>query len=316
MKSRHGSRKRRASRGTGAGGVRPGPIHPRDLLAHLKLSARQSMGQNFLVRPDIARAIVQGARVKAGTHVLEVGPGLGALTWALHEAGARVVAVEKDRGLAAFLADQYRDTDDVVIVEGDILTWTPPPAFADRGPWAVVANLPYNIATPIVFRLLESDLPIRDLHVMVQREVAERMTARPGTAAYGVLTIRLGVLSRVEPLLDVPPDAFYPAPNVRSTVVRIVPERRYRTGPEKRFHRLVNGAFARRRKTLRNALLASGMDARTVDTMLERAGIDSRRRGETLSIEEFCRMNQAMEADERTSDGGADPEAPGRRADV
>ena len=217
------------------------------------------------------------------------------MTWALHETGARVVAVEKDRGLATFLADQYRDEPNVDIVEADVLAWDPTPLLEEHATWTVVANLPYNVATPILFHLLRSTVAFRNLHVMVQREVAERMTARPGTAAYGVLTIRLALLATVEPVLQVPPEAFFPSPKVRSTVVRVTPAKRFDTGPPARFRRLVDGAFAKRRKTLRNALLAHGFPADSLDAALERAGIDGKRRGETLEIAEFCTLNKAFD---------------------
>ncbi len=289
-------RRNRQARSTSRPRPRRGSIHPRDLLAHLKLSPRQSMGQNFLVRGETARDIVAGAGIEAGQHVLEVGPGLGALTWALRQAGAEVVAVEKDRGLAAFLAEQYRDDPGVQVVQADILEWDLQGLTELADDWLVVANLPYNVALPILFRLLDSPLRPRALHLMVQREVGERMLARAGTSAYGVLTLRLGLLATVTPLVHVPPEAFYPSPKVHSMVVKVVPRSTppCDTGPLDALHRLVKAAFASRRKTLRNALTAASFPGDTVDRALATAGIDGNRRGETLTLEEYCRLNRAL----------------------
>ncbi len=265
-------------------------------MAHLGLSPRQSMGQNFLVQQEVARQIVAAAGVPSGQNVLEVGPGLGALTWALREAGARVVAVEKDRGLAAFLANQYQADPGVRVVESDILRWDLESLGAEGGDWMAIANLPYNVAVPILFRLLEAPVAFRALYVMLQREVAERMAARAGDPTYGVLSIRLALAARVESVLEVAPDAFYPSPKVRSMVVKVTPgaAQEYDTGPRDTFDRLVKAAFGKRRKMLRNALAAASLELDLVDAILARAGIDGRRRGETLTIDEFCRLNRAF----------------------
>jgi len=278
----------------GAGGTF---IHPRDLLRHLHMSPRQSMGQNFLVNEDYLKAIVARAVIREGDRVLEIGPGLGALTWQLVHAGAQVTAVEKDRGLAAFLREQYETHPQVTVVESDILDWDLSQLEGPgQDPWRVVANLPYNVAIPILFHLLERPLGFRDLHLMVQREVAERMMAAPNTEPYGVLSVTLQLVATVSEVLEVPPAAFYPAQKVQSTVVRVVPleEPRCAVGSQAMMERVVKAAFGRRRNILRNALLGSGFSPEVADGAFLAAAVDGKRRGETLSVDDFCALSRAL----------------------
>jgi 16S rRNA (adenine1518-N6/adenine1519-N6)-dimethyltransferase len=285
-------------------------MSPKVLLNRLKLSPRKSLGQNFLMSEGVLDAIVALALVRPGDRVLEIGPGLGALTARLVRAGARVVALEKDRGLAPFLAQVYAGHPQVTIIEGDALEWdldqldalwgrcpADPEGELSTGRWRVVANLPYNVAIPILFRLLEPRTRFADLHVMVQKEVALRMAAEPDTSDYGILSISLGLTTQVFPVLDVPPASFYPAPKVQSAVVQIVPRQILRDDPgvERLFQRVVRAAFGERRKTLRNALMRA-FDRQRVDLALDAALIDGGRRGETLSIEEFCRLSRCLGA--------------------
>ena len=275
--------------------TRDSPLHPRNLLRFLELSPRKSMGQNFLIDSSILHGIVEAAEVEPGQAVLEVGPGLGALTRTLLDAGAHVWALEKDRGFAAHLTKVFAGEERIQIIEGDALLWDGQEM--PEGPVRVIANLPYNVAIPILFRLIDLR-PFQDFHIMVQKEVAERMQASPGESAYGVLTVQLGMRVRAETVLEVPPRSFYPVPKVSSAVVRLVPLEAPPAdmGNPRIFSRTVRAAFAARRKMLHNALLAGAFTRAAVDSALETTGIDGRRRGETLSLVEFCALARALQA--------------------
>lgn len=304
----HPPQARRPKAQTEGEGGRPAwdsPLHPRNLLRFLELSPRKSMGQNFLIDPGILHGIAETAGVAPGQVVLEVGPGLGALTRVLLDAGADVWALEKDRGFAAHLTKVFAGEPHIQVIEGDALLWDglelPP------GPVRVIANLPYNVAIPILFRLLELR-PFQDFHIMVQKEVAERMQARPGQSAYGVLTVQLGMKVRAETVLEVPPRSFYPVPKVSSSVVRLVPLEAPPADPgnPRIFTRTVRAAFAERRKMLHNALLAGAFSREVVDRALATTGIEGRRRGETLSLVEFCALARALHV--LTAEGGVGAE--------
>ncbi len=260
----------------------------RHILKAFRLHASKRLGQNFLIDPEIVHGIVDAADVRQGDRVLEIGPGIGTLTQGLAEAGAQVTAVELDKKLPAVLAETLAGYDNVKIVQGDILK-TDIPALMGSETFKVVANLPYYITTPILMALLEQRLPIRRLVTMVQKEVAERMTAVPGTKAYGALSVAVQYYTRPEIVLAVPPRSFLPAPEVDSVVIACD----VRTSPavvvqnEKLFFRLVKAAFGQRRKTLHNAMKSMGLSKECILHAMEDAKIDPARRGETLSLEEF-----------------------------
>jgi 16S rRNA (adenine1518-N6/adenine1519-N6)-dimethyltransferase len=254
----------------------------------------KSLGQHFLVDPGIARRIVARAEVAPGDSVLEVGPGRGILTQALLAAGAKVVAVELDRGLFEALAERFSGEPRLTLHHGDALRFDPA---GMQSPFKVVANLPYQVTTPLLFHLLAA-WPAA-LVVMVQREVAERMAAAPGTREYGVLTLGIAARASVERCFAVPPGAFRPRPRVHSAVVRVVPrpDPPLPAGEVDRFMAVVRAALGKRRKTLRNALGALGLaEARVKDALLA-AGIDPAARGETLDLEAFLRLYRALERD-------------------
>lgn len=264
---------------------------------------RKRFGQHFLT-PDWARKVVRAIEVAPGDIFLEVGPGTGALTLPLAESGAPILAVEIDRDLVAALAP--RVPPNVTVMTGDVLTsdvlaflgglepqrpLQPGAAPAARRRFRVVGNLPYNITSPILTRLLEWHRRhgvFADATVMVQREVADRMVAKPGTKDYGVMAVTLGLHTRVERVLDLPPGAFKPPPKVRSSVVRItfVPPS-VKVLDEALFERMVRAMFGQRRKTLSNAL--KSFDP-TAPAVLALSGIDGKRRPETLQLTEIARL--------------------------
>ena len=273
-------------------------IAQRDVTLHIiktfHLTMSKKMGQNFLIDRTVVDGIVEAADITAADHVLEIGPGIGTLTQGLAEAGAEVVAVELDRRLPDILAKTLAGYENVRIVNGDILKIDIPREMATET-YKVVANLPYYITTPIIMKLLEERLPISVLVTMIQREVALRMVARPGGKDYGALSVAVQYYTDPEIVFDVPPQAFIPSPAVHSSVIRC----RVRREPpvavldEATFFRVVKASFAQRRKTLSNSLKSGGFTAETVHAMLDAAGVDGKRRGETLSLEEFSALANA-----------------------
>lgn len=261
------------------------------ILKHFGLKASHRLGQNFLIAPAVVEGIISAAEIQPGDRVLEIGPGIGTLTQALAEAGARVTAVELDKKLPAVLAETLRGYDNVTIVSGDILK-VDIEGLMGGEPFKVVANLPYYITTPILLALLEKKLNISLIVTMVQKEVAERMTAPPGGKDYGALSVAVQYYTEPDIVLTVPPKSFYPAPEVDSVVIRC---RRRETAlvecrDEKMFFRVARASFGQRRKTLINALKGAGFLKEDIGRAASRAGIDAGRRGETLSLEEFARL--------------------------
>lgn len=262
----------------------------------------KSLGQNFLVDRNIVQKIVAGAELEQGDRVLEVGPGRGALTGLLAAVAERLLLVEYDHALASQLAETYRDDPRVRVVDGDILAVDLAALLGEDGRrWKVVANLPYNISSQVLFRFLELRSRLSRMLLMLQKEVGDRLVAPPGSADYGVTTLLLGLWFDIRREFVVPPGCFHPRPKVDSVVVSFVPRDapRVRVGSEELFRRVVKGAFAMRRKTLANCLKREGLVAPDeLESLLERCGIEGRRRGETLSMEEFARLSRCLSGDE------------------
>ena len=254
---------------------------------------RRALGQHFLIDPAVAERAVALAELGRGATVLEIGPGRGALTEVLLAAGHRVVAVEYDQELAAQLVAGRPD--ELTVIHADFLRLD-----LDRlpaQPLPVVANLPYATGTAIVARLLEHPARFPRIVVMLQREVAQRLAAAPGSRAYGSLSVLTALRARVSLLFDVPPEAFVPRPAVESSVVRldVLPASPVAIDDPASFRRIVHFAFAQRRKTLRNALGAGLGDVGLAERALAGAGIDPMRRAETCSLEEFAELARAVD---------------------
>ena len=267
----------------------------RYILKTFNIHMSKKLGQNFLIDADIVRGIVDAADIRPGERVLEIGPGIGTLTQGLAEAGAEVTVVELDKKLPAVLAKTLEGYENVRIVQGDILKVNIPEIMGSE-PFKVAANLPYYITTPIIMTLLERRLPISRLVTMVQKEVADRMVAEPGTKAYGALSVAVQYYTQPHVELDVPPRSFIPAPEVDSVVIvcDVREEPPVTVADEKLFFRVVRAAFGQRRKTLSNALKGAGFDKELIRTALPAAGIDGTRRGETLSLTEFAAIATAF----------------------
>ncbi len=258
----------------------------------IKMSKK--LGQNFLIKRGIVDEIVHAAELTPGEPVLEVGPGIGTLTQGLAQSGADVTAIELDRRLLEVLDTTLASYDNVRIVHGDVLKLDVP-TIMNHKPFKVVANLPYYITTPIIMSLLESKLPIERLVVMVQKEVALRMVAKPGTKDYGALSVAVQYYTEPDIVLDVPPKSFLPAPAVTSSVIRCV----LRDKPhvdvidEKLFFRVVKAGFAQRRKTFSNTMKTTGLSKDRIEELLAKANIDGQRRGETFTLQEFADVANA-----------------------
>lgn len=263
------------------------------------LSPKKWMGQNLLVDRAYLRRIVDAARITPGESIVEVGAGLGVLTEALEAQGAKVYALELDSGFFRVLQEKFAGSDNIVVVHADAMKYDFQ-ALADRiGRLRVVANLPFNISSRLVFMFHENRNIFESLHILLQREVAQRLIAEPGTRDYGVLTALLGVSAEVDSLFSIPPKAFFPVPEVTSSLVRISfpPEPPVRVNDPALLIRLVKASFTGRRKTLRNtlkSLTVTGIATTIINGAAQDAGIDLMRRGETLSAQEFGEFADAM----------------------
>ena len=261
----------------------------------IKMSKK--LGQNFLIKRGIVDEIVHAAEITVGEPVLEVGPGIGTLTQGLAQSGADVTAIELDCRLLEVLDTTLASYDNVRIIHGDVLKLDVP-TIMNHKPFKVVANLPYYITTPIIMSLLESKLPIERLVVMVQKEVALRMIAKPGTKDYGALSVAVQYYTEPDIVLDVPPKSFLPAPAVTSSVIRCV----LRDKPpvdvidEKLFFRVVKAGFAQRRKTFSNTMKTTGLTRDRIEELLAKANIDGQRRGETFTLQDFADVANAWAA--------------------
>jgi len=273
---------------------------PRVLLDRHGLRAKKSWGQNFLGDEAILDGIARLAVERPGEMVIELGSGLGHLTERLLAHGARVIAVERDRDMAHVLRGEFGDA--IRLVEADAARAdfaglaTGAPGGAPRGRVAVAGNIPYHLTSPILFSLLDQAGAVSRAVLLVQREVAERLAAGPGTKDWGLLSVLLQQRGEVEIERIVPRGAFHPPPRVDSAVVRIdLHGREPRDADPRRFRLLVKGGFGQRRKTLRNALEASRIAPReALEAALRASGVDPGRRGETLTVDEWEALDRAL----------------------
>ena len=268
------------------------PREVTELLARYGLRPSRALGQNFVADPNTVRRIARLAEVGPGDRVLEVGPGLGSLTRALAETGAAVTAVEADRHLLAPLAETLADTPGVAVVHADAMRVDWDDLLDGRPGWVLVANLPYNIATPLIADLLDRVPLIQRMLVMVQREVGERLVAHPGHAAYGAVSVKVAYWAEARVAGRVPAAVFQPRPNVESVLVdirrRLAPAVDPERVPADRLFELVRAGFATRRKMLRRAL--SGMVG---PEAFAAAGVSPQDRAEQLDVAAWGRLAEA-----------------------
>lgn len=263
----------------------------------------KSLGQNFLTDAEIVRSIVEGSGIDKDTLVVEIGPGEGALTDSLAEAAGAVLAIELDDRLIPILNTRFALQDHVEIVHGDILKVDLPALTEEKkrkhglSRLRVVGNLPYYITTPIIMRLLESDLEAESMTVMMQKEVGDRLLAEPGTKLAGAITYAVHYYSRVSKICDVSRESFYPVPKVDSVVLRldVRNEPPVKVQNEAMFFRCIKAGFSLRRKTLLNSLSAlEDCTREQLTAALAEADIQPQRRAETLSMEEFAGLSNIL----------------------
>ena len=272
----------------------------RDLCERHDFALSKGFGQNFIVNPGICPRIVEAAGIDDSYGVLEVGPGIGVLTKELAARARKVVAVEVDERLPPLLAETLADCPNVKIVMGDVLKVDLQKLIAEEFTGmkvAVCANLPYYITSPIVMRLLEERLPIEHITVMVQKEAAERIGAAPGTRMAGAISYGVAYYAQPKVLFTVQPGSFYPPPKVTSAIIqlRLREKPAVDTPDEAGYFKLIRAAFSQRRKTAANAVSAGlGVPKADVTAALERAGLNPLARPEQLTLEDFCKLQQAM----------------------
>ena len=260
----------------------------------------KSLGQNFLIDTNVIDRILEGAGVKEGDYVIEVGPGIGTLTKEMGRSAEKVVAIEIDKTLIPILEETLEDFPNIEVINQDILKVNVQELVKEKlngGPVKLVANLPYYITTPIVMKFLEEDIPVTDIVVMVQKEVADRMNAKPNTKDYGALSVAVQYYCDTEIVAKAPRHMFMPQPNVDSTVIglHVREEQIYHVDNEDIFFKTVKASFGQRRKTLLNSLGGLGFLSKDqIKEALKEANIDEKRRGETLSIEEFASLSNAV----------------------
>jgi 16S rRNA (adenine1518-N6/adenine1519-N6)-dimethyltransferase len=270
------------------------PSDVKDLARRYRIRPSQALGQNFVIDPNTIRRLVRLAQVGPFDHVVEVGAGFGTLTLALCAAALGVTAIEFDRRMIPALGEVLAGCANVHVVEADAMSVDYPALLGDT-PHRFISNLPYNIATPLLATLLDGAPVITDFVVMVQREVGERLTAAPGSKAYGGISVLVAYHCRARVLGKVPPTVFWPAPKVESLLIRLE-----RQPPQVRVDSaelmpVVRAAFGQRRKTVRNSLVAGlGGEAERIEEALQRAGVASSARAESLGLEEFASIAEAL----------------------
>lgn len=275
------------------------PSKAREILRRYDVRLSKRLGQHFLVDGNILNKEIAAAKLTSQDTVLEIGPGIGTLTAALASQVKKVVAIELDAKFITILKDSLTSFSNLKIVQGDALKLDLNSLLGD-GPFKLVSNLPYNIATPVITKVLEECPQISLMVVMVQREIADRMTAKPGEKDYGVFTLQVQYWADVERVAEVSRHVFMPEPNVDSAIVRIgrLPRPRLKVSRQKALFDLIKTVFQQRRKTLRSVLLSTKIlppeEVASVLTRLEKEGISSSARAETLTLSQFALLHQVL----------------------
>ena len=272
-----------------------------DIVLRYNLKIRKQFGQNFIIDPNILKEIVKSSGVNKDINVIEIGPGIGSLTEILLENANKVMSYEIDNDLIPVLKNELKDYDNFILLNQDFLKADLEKDikdhFGDEKDIYVVANLPYYITTPIIMNILENKYPFKRLTLMMQKEVADRITSGKGGKEYNNLTIAVKYYANAKKVLNVSKNVFMPKPNVDSAVVNfdIYPESPYKVSDEAYFFKLIRNAFANRRKTLVNNLNQSyGMSKETLEKLLESLNIDKMARAESLEIEDFIILAEKL----------------------
>lgn len=278
------------------------PSELKELISRHGFSFSKSLGQNFLIDENVLNKILEAAEVDKNTCALEIGPGAGTLTRLLAEKSKLVTAIEIDSALIPILNESMAEFDNFSLIHKDVmevdLAALTKEAFGNSS-FSVVANLPYYITTPIVMNLLEANLPINAMTLMVQKEVAERMTALPGTKTYGALSVAVQYYTKPQNVCKAEPHCFMPQPKVASTVIKldVLPTPSVSVNNKERFFKIVKSAFGQRRKTLLNALSKSphlSLSKESVENAIKEMGLDLGIRGERLTVQEFATLSNLL----------------------
>ena len=280
------------------------PVRTKEILDKYGFSFKKSLGQNFLIDTNILNRIVDHAELTENSGAIEIGPGIGALTEQLAKRADKVVAFEIDQRLLPILEDTLSPYPNVKVIHSDVLKADVQEVmkqeFENQEDVMVVANLPYYVTTPILMKLLEERLPIRGIVCMLQKEVGDRISAKPGTKEYGSLSIAVQYYTKAETVMIVPKTVFMPQPNVDSAVIRLTlhDEPPVKVKDETFFFKVTRSSFAQRRKTILNNLTSQLPDGKqkkeSIQAALQQAGVEESRRGETLTIEEFAQLSNAL----------------------
>lgn len=273
--------------------------HIKSLLSRHGFQFSKKLGQNFLINPSVCPRMAEACGAAPETGVLEIGPGIGVLTHELAKRAGKVVAIELDDRLPPVLAETLAEHDNVEIVSGDVLKLDLPALLKEKFDGrrvSVCANLPYYITSPILMRLLESRLPVDSITVMVQKEAAQRLCARPGTRECGAVTLAVQYYAEAQTLFPVSRGSFLPAPNVDSSVIRLTvrPQPPCAVADERQLFRVIRAAFGQRRKTLANALSAGGWEKAQVLEALAAVGLAEDARAEQLTLEQFAQLSEQL----------------------
>lgn len=271
-------------------------IKTAELVKKYNFKFTKSLGQNFLVDETVTRDIVLGADVCDEDLVIEIGPGVGTLTAQLLGKAKKVVAIELDSALIPILQNELGDNQKFMLVHNDALKVDFNEIIGEEKSVKLVANLPYYVTTPIVVKLLKEGYKFKSLTIMIQKEVAERMNAKPGTKDYGALSLLVQYYCDTQIVRNVPPASFIPRPKVDSIVIRLdrLDEPKVKLDNEKLFFDVIRSSFNMRRKTLWNGVKSVGLDKDKLQLAFDNAGIDPKRRGETLSIQEFATLSNKI----------------------
>ncbi|MDR1774442.1 MAG: 16S rRNA (adenine(1518)-N(6)/adenine(1519)-N(6))-dimethyltransferase RsmA [Clostridioides sp.] len=272
----------------------------RSVVDKYKFKFSKSLGQNFLTDDATVDKIINGANITDEDYIIEVGPGIGTLTHEMSKRAKKVVAIEIDKKLIPILEDTLSECENAEVVNADIMKLNIKELIDEKfqgNKVKLVANLPYYITTPIVMKFLEENIPVTDIVVMVQKEVAQRINAVPSTKDFGALSVAVQYYCDTDIVAKVPRHMFYPQPNVDSIVIglRVRPYKKYQVENEDMFFAVVKASFGQRRKTLLNSLSSMGvLDKETIRKILAKVEIQETRRGETLSLEEFAKLSNEI----------------------
>lgn len=273
-------------------------IRTKQVIEKFKFKFNKGLGQNFLVDEDVLNKIIEASDLTKSDDVLEIGPGLGTLTAELAERAGRVLTIELDDSLIPILKDSLKDYDNIELYHGDALKINLEEVAKKylKEPVSICANLPYYITTPLINKFFKENLNIKNIVLMVQREVAERMAAAPGGKDYGALSLLVQYYSKPSIVMIVPPHSFMPQPKIDSAIIKleVFSEPSVKVMDIDLFFRIIRGSFNQRRKTLNNSLKGIGLSKDDMDLAFEKSDIDPIRRGETLSINEFAHLSDEV----------------------